>query len=201
MRLEKSTIHDSPAIAAIYRDAFPGSIRFFFAKKEPGRLLDMLNQAFNLVFLWGGQGVVAKDRDGSIRGYCLYSSPSSGGKRNWRRIVPTALRLFAYIAPLEALRLVANQLVMSITARKHKIDRSAAAHIISIAVCPTFQAGGLGTALFNRVLDNLRNEPVLLNVRLDNEAAGRVYRKAGFSVYGSRRDLQGRWLILHKDVQ
>ncbi len=196
MRTEQGSIHDSRAIAAIYAEAFPHSTRFFFRKKKPERLSGLLELTFNLVFLWGGQAIVAKNDRGQLLGYCLYST----GRTPNRALGPaiaTAFRLLFRIGPREALLLTGNQLLMIFSARRTSPKRGGA-RIVSIAVNPAFQSEGLGTALLRGALQRLQKETIVLNVRPDNHAGRRLYEAAGFVICGTRRDLLGRWLMLEK---
>ncbi len=196
MRLEKGTIHNSHSIATIYAKAFPDSVRFFFIKKKPERLLELLELTFNLVFLWGGQAVVAKDSQGQLLGYCLYSS-AHAPHRAYGPSIATALKLLFRLSPREAFRLIRNQLLMFFSARR-TTPKQCGARIISIAINPSFQARGLGTKLLRGALQHLPQETVSLNVRTDNPAGRRLYEKAGFVVCGTRRDLLGRWIMLER---
>lgn len=199
MRFETGSIRDTRQIAAVYSRAFSDSVQFFFAEKKPALLLEMLELSFRIVFLWGGQAVVAKSGDGNIYGYCLYSSTQlKGGKDLWG-LISAGLRLLTKISAKEAARLAYNKIMMSTSAERRGRSRSPRARIISIAVDPAEQARGLGTGLLCAALTELEGQSVALNVRSDNAAGRRLYQEAGFAVCGRTKDLQGEWLMLWKD--
>jgi ribosomal-protein-alanine N-acetyltransferase len=61
--------------------------------------------------------------------------------------------------------------------------------ILNIAVAPAARGRGVGTDILAAMLNRLRREgirTVYLEVRQSNEAAIRLYRRAGFGVLGSR---------------
>ncbi|MDR1989311.1 MAG: ribosomal protein S18-alanine N-acetyltransferase [Acidobacteriaceae bacterium] len=63
-------------------------------------------------------------------------------------------------------------------------------HINNLAVRPSFRRAGIGAALLDRVLSTARDErasAVLLEVRRSNDAARRLYERAGFAVIDVRR--------------
>ncbi|MBS7651324.1 ribosomal protein S18-alanine N-acetyltransferase [Candidatus Bathyarchaeota archaeon] len=64
------------------------------------------------------------------------------------------------------------------------------AHIISLAVDEKFRRRHVGSILLQTLIDNLKAngvEEILLEVRLDNIAARRLYEKFGFEATGNLR--------------
>lgn len=64
------------------------------------------------------------------------------------------------------------------------------AQVMTIGVDPAAQRGGLGTVLLVALVARSRElgaQAVLLEVRVDNEAAIALYRRAGFEMIGRRR--------------
>lgn len=196
MVLEQGLVSDAREIATIYRAAFPESVQFFFAGKNPLRLLDLLELSFSMVFHWGGQALVVKDEQGKLVAYCLYSSNKRQPKRDYKALLTTALRLVVKINPLEVICLLCNKVVMVVSTKRWTNYGSATAQILSIAVLPSAQGEGIGTRLLQAVLNQLPHEGVTLNVRTKNDAGRRLYKSAGFQVCGSTRDYLGEWLML-----
>jgi ribosomal-protein-alanine N-acetyltransferase len=60
-------------------------------------------------------------------------------------------------------------------------------HVLTIGVARAAQARGLGTALLRDLLAAAGDRRVLLDVRADNDAAQRLYRRHGFAPIGRRR--------------
>lgn len=64
------------------------------------------------------------------------------------------------------------------------------AHILSIAIHPDYRGMGLGGILLREAIENMKRlgiRRVLLEVRVDNEAAIRLYSKAGFKIHSILR--------------
>jgi [ribosomal protein S18]-alanine N-acetyltransferase len=64
------------------------------------------------------------------------------------------------------------------------------AHVLTIGVSVRHQGRGIGTALLRNLLaeaDRRGASSVLLDVRVDNEAAQRIYQRHGFRPIGVRR--------------
>ncbi|MBS7642874.1 MAG: ribosomal protein S18-alanine N-acetyltransferase [Candidatus Bathyarchaeia archaeon] len=60
------------------------------------------------------------------------------------------------------------------------------AHILSIAIHPGYRRMGLGGTLLREAIDDMKRlgiRKVLLEVRVDNDAAIRLYSKAGFKIH------------------
>lgn len=65
-----------------------------------------------------------------------------------------------------------------------------AAEVLTVGVIPAARRGGIGERLLAMLLDEARRRgatEVFLEVRVDNEAAQRLYEKAGFVRVGMRR--------------
>ncbi len=197
MHLQRGSPDEARHIAAVYKEAFPESVRLFFRDREERPLLDLLEGSFALVFYWGGKAVLAKDRTGKVCGYCLYRSAKIEG-RDWGKLIPLGLRLLRLIKPGEAGRLAYNQALALKNCSRSRPVKKKEASIISLAVSPPCQGGGLGTRLLEEALKNLVGEAVCLNVRAQNPAARALYRRAGFSPYGLTKDLLGEWLLLKR---
>jgi len=61
-------------------------------------------------------------------------------------------------------------------------------HIISIATMPAHRGKGVGTALIQRAMEEMKKsgcKEVFLEVRVTNDEAVRLYRKLGFEVTGT----------------
>ena len=61
------------------------------------------------------------------------------------------------------------------------------AHVLTIGVTRTVQRGGIGTALLRDLLAAAGPRRVLLDVRVDNTVAQRLYERHGFVPIGRRR--------------
>ena len=61
------------------------------------------------------------------------------------------------------------------------------AHVLTIGVTRTVQGGGIGTALLRDLLAAAGPRRVLLDVRVDNAVAQRLYERHGFVPVGRRR--------------
>lgn len=64
------------------------------------------------------------------------------------------------------------------------------AQVMTIGVAPTHQRRGLGAVLLRSLVDRARTlgaASVLLEVRVDNDAAIALYQRAGFTVLGRRK--------------
>lgn len=65
------------------------------------------------------------------------------------------------------------------------------AEVLNIAVDPPARGKGVGAALLEGMLEELRRagaRSVFLEVRRSNEAAIRLYRRSGFEILGARPD-------------
>lgn len=199
MHLTTASPSHAKAIAEIYMQAFPESVRLFFPRKPPKRLLALLELAFSVLFCWGVQGVVVQDGT-QIAGYCLYTSVNSGRKvSDLAKAAFLVGQMGVRLSPWELGKLLANQSLMTVTVQKSKKVPKPQAAIVSVAVRPAYQGQGLGTLLLTHALDELKGQSVGLNVRAVNAAGRRLYASAGFREYGSRRDLLGKWLMLYRE--
>jgi ribosomal-protein-alanine N-acetyltransferase len=61
------------------------------------------------------------------------------------------------------------------------------AHVLTIGVTGTVQRGGIGTELLRDLLAAAGPRRVLLDVRVDNAVAQRLYERHGFATVGRRR--------------
>jgi ribosomal-protein-alanine N-acetyltransferase len=61
------------------------------------------------------------------------------------------------------------------------------AHVLTIGVTGTVQHGGIGTLLLRDLLAAAGSRRVLLDVRIDNAVAQRLYVRHGFTIVGRRR--------------
>jgi [ribosomal protein S18]-alanine N-acetyltransferase len=61
------------------------------------------------------------------------------------------------------------------------------AHVLTIGVTGTVQRAGVGTLLLRDLLDAAGPRRVLLDVRVDNLVAQRLYQRHGFVIVGRRR--------------
>lgn len=198
--IKQGHVSDARDIAEIYTEAFPESVEFFFPRKDPRRLLDLLDLSFQLVFYWGGQAIVAYDEENRLLGYCLYRSQCKPQKRDYLQLFTTSLRLLSKVNPCEVVRLVANKVLIFFTTDRWPNFKAhtATGEILSIAVSPSVQGQGLGSELLELALKELVSEGVALNVRSSNQAGRRMYASAGFQARGCNRDFLGEWLMLIK---
>lgn len=73
-------------------------------------------------------------------------------------------------------------------------------HLLNIAVHPDARGQGLARRLMQRVVETATSEgipSIWLEVRPSNKAAGRLYRRMGFEVVGSRKNY---YLDTHEDA-
>lgn len=205
---------DIAAIADVYIAAFPESIAHFTGT-APGAAPDLAR--------WGGARrlladylalwqqcepaafQVAATDEGRIAGYCFAPLDSARLSRailrrraSWRialRLLGGRYRLGPRLLGIllgNAWHLLAGNL------RPGGPPRCPAV-VLSIAVAPEAQGGGIGRALLGRALDSLRAQAapaVRLEVRPGNAPAIRLYESFGFSPAGRTHDSQGEWLVM-----
>ncbi|MDI9484116.1 MAG: N-acetyltransferase [Bacillota bacterium] len=200
MYVDRGSPEDAREMAKLYCQAFPESVEFFFGRKSAKLLLDLMELTFRLIFHWGGEALLLKDEGGQAVGYCLYLSAEQARlQRRWGKALTCLARLAAKVAPSELLRLLHNQLTMARSAESTRKIPKTKAEILSIAISPACQGQGLGTLLLEKVLQRIKNQPVILNVRANNESGKRLYAAAGFSAYGTTKDLLGEWIMLIRE--
>ncbi|NLL44014.1 MAG: GNAT family N-acetyltransferase [Firmicutes bacterium] len=197
MDVKPGSPEDAREMAKLYCQAFPASVEMFFGSKPAKSLLDLIELTFLLVFAWGGQAMLVKDKTMQIHGYCLYLD-AHRRERKWCEAFRLVARLAARISLTELVRLLRNQLMMNRSALRTKKLPKHKGEIMSIAISPASQGQGLGTKLLQEVLRRLTDQPVILNVRADNEPGKHLYKAAGFSACGTAKDLLGEWIIMIK---
>jgi ribosomal protein S18 acetylase RimI-like enzyme len=80
-----------------------------------------------------------------------------------------------------------------------RFRRSGDAQLLNIAVDPSAQGAGAGTALVSSGLEVMRSlgvTEVRLEVRPWNLGALRLYEKTGWREVGRTRDLEGEWIVM-----
>ncbi len=201
MRLKHGGFLDAKKIAELYIAAFPDSVRFFFKKKAPTKLLILVTNSFGLKLLWGGQAILAQDSNNQVVGYCIYSmKPNMFWKNLSYKTLNSTLRMgclvICSILPSEVIKLAVNQLVMAVCKKRDWHPPPENARIVSIAVSPEMQGLGIGTKLLNAAVADLHSHNVFLNVRSNNKAGRKMYENVKFQYYGKTKDLLGEWLMM-----
>ena len=67
-------------------------------------------------------------------------------------------------------------------------ERGDKALIISIAVLPEYRREGIGSKLIEKVLEKIKNDFVILTLRINNEEAYKFYQSLGFTYSGIIED-------------
>ncbi|NLL47697.1 MAG: GNAT family N-acetyltransferase [Firmicutes bacterium] len=200
MRVERGSLQDARDIAQLYTVAFPESVALFFENKSPEKRLDLFELTFSLVFHWGIEALLIKDKAGLTRGYCLYSTGQSSRTKAYGKALKVLGKMALRINLSELAKLLQNSALMTISRRRVRVGATpkVAARIVSIAIDPACQGKGLGTFLLAQVLEKLEDQRLALNVRTNNLSARRLYQGAGFQEVGTTKDLQGEWIIMER---
>ncbi|RJQ56334.1 MAG: N-acetyltransferase [Actinobacteria bacterium] len=203
--LRKASKGDLHALAHVYKNSFPDSMRHIFGGPPPdqplvdiyGFLLDEFPDYFLVAEEEGevaGYVIAPPDisplvRHALLRGYAL--------RWAWRWLTGRygfGVRV-AWILLADKLALLAN---------KGKAAENSDARILSVAVDPAHQGKGLGMQLAVAGIDLLRKagaESVMLEVRANNGAALHLYRKLGFHEVGRFEDKVGVWIQMVTHVR
>lgn len=195
-RLAQET--DLPGIAAVFLAAFPDSVRHYVGRTPPpAAVIDL----FALCLRAEPDAFRVAVLDGRIAGYIF---------------APASLARVARIARAELPRLAWRWLsgqyrlglrpvwvaVRNALGFLHDLRRrelAVAARVLSVAVDPTAQGHGIGSALLRQGIEALRARGIgriRLEVRPGNAPAVHLYAKLGFHPRGRTRDTQGEWLIM-----
>jgi len=201
-------VADIPAIAALFTESFKASVLHHCGGKVPKP--QAMRDVFALVYEAEPKAafVVRLSRDSSVVGYCfapalltrLWIRAVLGGhvfKWFWRWI--TGQYGFSF-QPVKVILLNKVAFLRSAAAP----TKAANARILSIAVAKSFRGQGIAGELIAVALTYFRSAGVRrarLEVRPDNIAAVKVYKKHGFVDGGLTYDSQGPWLIMFKEME
>lgn len=197
---------DIPAIAAIFTASFRESVLHHCGRLPKPQAME---DVFTLVYeAEPTAAFVARDVKGSVIGYCFAPSalPSLWKKAvlnghllkwTWRWLTG---RYGIGLHPVKVLFM--NKLAFLRSAMTP--TKAADARILSIAVADAWRGYGIAGALMDladQYFRSRRVRRVRLEVRPDNEAAVRLYRRKGYVDGGFTQDSQGPWLILFKEME
>ena len=205
--IARAKLEDVPTIAALFMESFAESVLHHCGGKMPKK--QAMEDVFTLVYQAEPEAAfLARMVNGPCVGYCFAPTRLSGLwlralwgghllKWTWRWI--TGQYGFG-LHPLKVI--VMNKVAFLQSAIKP--TQTANARILSIAVAPASRGRGIASQLMKVALDYFRHQQVprvRLEVRPNNEAAIRVYKKLGFVEGGYTQDSQGKWLIMFKEME
>ncbi|HEY3396252.1 MAG TPA: GNAT family N-acetyltransferase [Armatimonadota bacterium] len=199
--IRRATAADLPAVAAVFAAAFPESVDHVAGTlTTDAPLLDV----FNLALEAEPEAFRVAELEGRVVGYVL--SPVRTSRLRtvavWRGHLLRGLWSWLtgrYGVRVRALRLALADKISFL--RSQKVGEFSDSRILSIAVHPDAQGGGVGRRLLEAGLEYLRQHhvPVVrLEVRPDNPSARHLYEQAGFEGRGTYEDAQGPWLVMTK---
>jgi len=215
VELRAARAEDMAFVAGIFVASFPESIGFFFkasGEYDVRRVTDLVQWGFEAILRCERNFIVAcspaRSQGAAIAGYCIY--PAS--IRRFRKALLARSKVISLLRDLgrrrirvkcvEVLKLMGNKLVYFLNSRSLP-NGGVDSRILSIAVAPEFRGLGMGKALLERALSDLRQQgstEVGLEVRPDNSVALNLYERAGFIPLGRFADAQGQWLAMVKKL-
>lgn len=204
MVYERGAVNDAKQIARIYLEAFPESIQVFFGKKQQGKLLRLLTNAFTVLLLTGADVMIARDGN-QVLGYCIYSSNKGQNRANlvfrnaWKLLI-LGLNSLLDIHVVELGKLIVNAIMVWLNTKTEQKIPPKCGRINSVAVSPRAQGHGIGKELLKRAFHELSEQNIFLSVRPDNLPAKHLYLNAGFHPVGTTKDLQGKWVMMVRKV-
>jgi [ribosomal protein S18]-alanine N-acetyltransferase len=215
--IEPAGVQDLPRIGAVFARAFPQSIAFFLGDVDPAspRLQQGLADFVGLAYR-AEPGAFLVAREAGRETVVGYTIATRDFPRLWQRaflrgwwltLVIRWIRGCYGLSLRTVSRVLRNKFFFLSHSRKgskEKAGEAGKARILSLAVDPDYQGGGIGGRLLEegfRVLKAAGQSRVSLEVRLDNERAYRLYTAKGFQKRGTFRDLQGDWLVLEKNLE
>ncbi len=152
------------------------------------------------------EGFFLADVDGMPTGYGISLTDARRLLRVGLRRLPSLLARWMAgrygVAPGAAMRLVREKLMFWSHADLPGAD--CRARIMSLAVHPRAQGGGVGRALFETAVAYLRSRGagrVRLEVRPDNAPARHIYETTGFRSIGRVHDTRGPWEVMVLDLE
>ena len=205
--IERARLQDIPVIATLFTESFQESVLHHCGGRLPKA--QAMQDVFTLVYQAEPEAAfLARLVDGSYVGYCFAPTRLSGlwlralweghlVKWTWRWL--TGQYGFG-LHPIKVIVMNKVAFLQSAIAPR----QTANARILSIAVAPAARGRGIASQLMKVALDYFKSQGVprvRLEVRPDNEAAIRVYKKLGFTQDGYTQDSQGKWLIMFKEME
>lgn len=206
-RIERATVADIPAIAALFTESFKDSVLHHCGGRLPKP--QAMRDVFALVYEAEPEAaLVARAADGQVIGYCfaptalpsLWVRAVLGGhlvKWAWRWL--TGQYGFG-LHPVKVI--VMNKLAFLRSAVTP--TKAASARILSVAVDAGWRGRGIAGAFMTVAEEYFRRqgaERVRLEVRPDNAPAVKVYKNHGYVEAGFTYDSQGPWLIMFKEME
>ena len=191
------------SIVNIFCMAFENSISFFTPLNE--NLKAFFKDVFILLLDVYGKGFMIAKTDEKVCGYIIMVDDI---KKLWVQsfssgFVFKAISNFlkgAYGIDMSTLlRIIKNKLFYL----QFEITSSPSAQLLSIAVDPNHHGKGIGQGLLRegiKYIDSLGIKRIKLEARPENIPALRIYEKHGFEVVGETKDLQGKWLIMVREI-
>lgn len=205
--IEQARLKDISVIAALFTESFQESVLHHCGGRLPKS--QAMQDVFTLVYQTEPEAAfLARLVDGPYIGYCFAPTHLSrlwlralwGGhlaKWAWRWL--TGQYGFG-LHPIKVIVMNKVAFLQSAIAPSQTAD----ARILSIAVSPAARGRGIASQLMGVAIDYFRSQQVnrvRLEVRPDNGAAIRVYKKLGFIETGYTMDSQGKWLIMFKEME
>ncbi len=191
-------------VAAIFVQAFIDSIKFFV--KPDKKTGEAFRDVFNLLLkIFPNSFFVAVDEANRIAGYIIVTSNI---KKLWLQSIKSGFVLKAFFKWISGRYGISLKVSLKVLHNKsHYIifegSTENCAQILSIAVESKYQGRGIGKQLVYTGLEYLKSEgikKVKLEVRPDNIPAKKIYESFDFKAVDEVNDLQGKWLIMKKEL-
>jgi len=200
LRYRPAEIHDVARIVGVHEQSFPG---FFLTQLGPGFL-----RALYAGMIGSGNGVVIVAEDTVVgdelvkdKGLVGFVAGSPAQARLYRELRNQHLAAFVYAAVMAAVRNPGwtFRLLRAAARPKEAAAMSSPACLMSIAVDPLCQAGGVGSELVRRFeskLAELGGRDYCLTTDLENNAPVRkFYERLGLSIIRETTTKEGRRML------
>lgn len=203
MKIVPVQLEHIDGVVEVFCLAFEESINFFTPVNE--KLKGFFNEAFILLYKIFERGFVVVQEDNLVWGYIVMVDDV---KKLWTGAISSGFLFKAgtrlikgeYGLDLNTLyKIVKNKLFYL----KFEMSTIPSAQLLSIAVHPKHHGKGIGQKLLShgiKYIESLGIKRIKLEARPENISAVRLYQKNGFNIIGETQDLQGKWLIMVRDI-